>query len=198
MALAAGGCHTVALIYDGTVKAWGRANRGQLGDGTTATGKTRLSRRAGSPMQWLCRPGCPHRGPTLRRHSQDLGSKRLSPTGRWDRHGSIHPGHGKRDHHRSGRGGWQGNLVALLSDGTMKAWGDNCCGQLGDGTYHRSVHPCHGKRNHQCDRRGCRHAYTVALLSDGTFKTWGANYYGQLGDGTDHRSVHPCHGERDH
>jgi alpha-tubulin suppressor-like RCC1 family protein len=75
------------------------------------------------------------------------------------------------------------HTVALKSDGTVWAWGDNSWGQLGIGTNTTgrllpvkvltgAVAVAAGEIN------------SVALKSDGTVWAWGANGYGQLGDGT--------------
>ena len=73
---------------------------------------------------------------------------------------------------------------ALLSDTTVKCWGPNSRGQLGDGT--------HTWRLTAVAVRGLSGATAVsaggqsscALLADGTVRCWGDNEDGQLGDGT--------------
>jgi alpha-tubulin suppressor-like RCC1 family protein len=79
-------------------------------------------------------------------------------------------------------GGYQHSL-ALRSDGTVWAWGDNQYGQLGDGTrFDRHVPaPVHGISGVVAIAAGSHH--NLALRSDGTVWAWGANYTGQLGDG---------------
>ncbi|WNZ65855.1 hypothetical protein QEG98_05135 [Myxococcus sp. MxC21-1] len=73
--------------------------------------------------------------------------------------------------------------LALHSDGTLSAWGNNASGQLGDGTgttrYSRVV--VKGVDGVVDVRAGATH--TVALRGDGTVWTWGDNTFGQLGDG---------------
>ncbi|MEV4537924.1 cell wall anchor protein [Asanoa sp. NPDC049518] len=74
--------------------------------------------------------------------------------------------------------------LALLSDGTVKAWGSNEFGQLGDGT--RTSRPIPGSvaelSGVTAVAAGGR--FSLVLLRDGTLRAWGFNFSGQLGDGT--------------
>ncbi len=94
--------------------------------------------------------------------------------------------------------------LALLSNGTVVAWGENERGQLGDGTntgpnacvQFRGVHyeyeefrPCSatsvavsGLSGVTAIAAGGNHS--LVLLSNGTVMAWGVNGNGQLGDGT--------------
>ncbi|GAC1352336.1 MAG: hypothetical protein NVSMB1_14200 [Polyangiales bacterium] len=72
-----------------------------------------------------------------------------------------------------------------LTDGTVKCWGSNEMGQLGDGTHtDRALPTTVSALTGVAEIAiGARHA--CARLSDGTAKCWGRNYDYQLGDGTD-------------
>ena len=80
-------------------------------------------------------------------------------------------------------GGDQHSL-ALRSDGTVWAWGNDGWGQLGNGTYARSTIPVQvpGLTNVTAIAAGSLH--NLAVKSDGTVWAWGFNYYGQVGNGT--------------
>src|SRR5437762_10266468 len=73
--------------------------------------------------------------------------------------------------------------VALKTDGTVWAWGNNGWGQLGQGNYQSSTVPLQvpGLRGVRAIAAGALTG--LALQSDGTVKAWGFNYYGQVGDG---------------
>jgi alpha-tubulin suppressor-like RCC1 family protein len=74
---------------------------------------------------------------------------------------------------------------ALLSDGTVKCWGLNFAGELGDGTNnYNSNNPVSvsGISNAKAIAAGGSHS--CALLSNGTVKCWGRNEHGELGNGT--------------
>jgi alpha-tubulin suppressor-like RCC1 family protein len=80
--------------------------------------------------------------------------------------------------------------MALLSDGTVRVWGNNEYGQLGDGTttdrYSPVVVP--GLTNIRAVAAGIYSSY--ALSADGRLWAWGDNEYGQLGLGdTTNRTV---------
>jgi alpha-tubulin suppressor-like RCC1 family protein len=75
--------------------------------------------------------------------------------------------------------------LALLADGTVRAWGSNDHGQLGDGTRvdrRGPVAVCDLDRVVAIATSGGGHS--LALAADGAVHTWGLNAAGQLGDGT--------------
>jgi len=73
---------------------------------------------------------------------------------------------------------------AVLDDTTVKCWGDNSRGQIGDGSTQDRRKPVavQGLSSVTAVSLGTKHA--CALLQDQTVKCWGSNYDGQLGDGT--------------
>jgi alpha-tubulin suppressor-like RCC1 family protein len=84
-----------------------------------------------------------------------------------------------------------GNLdsLALKSDGTVWAWGDNTNGQLGDGTIVDKQAPVQvgGAQNPLTGAIAVASGeseYSLALKSDGTLWAWGSHLWGQLGLGS--------------
>jgi len=76
------------------------------------------------------------------------------------------------------------HCVLLAADGTLRTWGNNSSGQLGDGTTMQRAsasQPGSGASYAQVAAGGI---HTLALRADGTLWAWGDNYYGQLGTGT--------------
>lgn len=76
------------------------------------------------------------------------------------------------------------HVLALATDGTVWAWGDNTYRQLGDGTTtSRSVpRQIAGLTDVRSVSAGYR--YSLAVKLDGTVWAWGHNGYAELGDGT--------------
>jgi alpha-tubulin suppressor-like RCC1 family protein len=74
--------------------------------------------------------------------------------------------------------------LARLSDGTVRAWGHNGSGQLGDGTLTQRTSPITvtGLSNIVAVAAGASHS--LALDSSGVVWAWGLNAQGRLGDGT--------------
>ncbi len=70
------------------------------------------------------------------------------------------------------------HTVAVKTDGTLWAWGDNTHGQLGNGT------PLGLQIGSALASVAAGSNHTVSLTTDGTLWAWGDNSYGQLGDGT--------------
>jgi len=82
--------------------------------------------------------------------------------------------------------------VAIKSDGTLWAWGNNMHGQLGDGTTQDKLNPTQessAATNWSSVSAGGSH--TVAIKSDGTLWSWGKNNNGELGDGTTEDKLTP-------
>jgi len=77
------------------------------------------------------------------------------------------------------------HTVALKSDGTLWAWGDNRYGELGDGTESTKYTPIQeASKSTDWAHFDAGGGHTVAIKNDGTLWAWGLNNYGQLGDGT--------------
>jgi alpha-tubulin suppressor-like RCC1 family protein len=73
------------------------------------------------------------------------------------------------------------HALALLGDGTVRAWGYNKEGQLGDGTLLDRDRPVTVQGVSNAIAIGGGGAFSAALLADGTVTTWGSAAGGELG-----------------
>jgi alpha-tubulin suppressor-like RCC1 family protein len=78
--------------------------------------------------------------------------------------------------------------LALLSNGTVMAWGDNEDGQLGDGTGSNSDVPVTVHGLSEVVAITADQNSSLALLKNGTVMSWGYDGEGALGQGSDHPS----------
>ena len=79
---------------------------------------------------------------------------------------------------------------ALEAGGTVRCWGLNRLGQLGDGTYDKRLAPVavNGLTG-KVHSLAAGAAFTCALLADGSVQCWGSNEFGELGNGASGRSA---------
>ena len=75
--------------------------------------------------------------------------------------------------------------LALLSDGTVMAWGEQQSGQLGDGPSEDSDVPVPVSGLSRVTAIAAGGTGSLALLSNGTVMAWGGNSLGELGDGSE-------------
>jgi alpha-tubulin suppressor-like RCC1 family protein len=75
------------------------------------------------------------------------------------------------------------HACALIRDGSLRCWGANQFGQLGDGTPTNRLRPIPvaGLEHTASITVGPRH--TCALTSAGDLRCWGSNMAGEVGDG---------------
>ncbi|CAN3977488.1 RCC1-like domain-containing protein [Kitasatospora purpeofusca] len=202
VAVAAGDWHSLALLADGSIVAWGLNSSGQLGDGTT-------DNRAVPVLTGAANAVAVSAGAD---HSMALGTDGFVLTWGDNGHGQLGDGSttdrtrpyavclddfcDPRDQVIAIAGGGD-RSVALRREGTVMAWGENTVGQLGDGTTVDRGLPvwvCATGATAPCGSAGtvlggitaiaAGVGHTVALRSDGTLRAWGGNGFGQLGDGT--------------
>ena len=84
---------------------------------------------------------------------------------------------------------------AVMRDGTVKCWGSNTEGQLGDGTrVNKSVPTLVSGIDHSTLAKtavsvSAGTSHTCAVMGDGSMLCWGVNDYGQLGDNSTTRRL---------
>jgi alpha-tubulin suppressor-like RCC1 family protein len=83
------------------------------------------------------------------------------------------------------------HTCAILSNHTVRCWGSNFYGQLGDGTNDDSATPVTVAGITTATAISAGYDHTCALLSGGAGVCWGSNTYGQLGDPTSGDSPTP-------
>ncbi|MZH46415.1 MAG: hypothetical protein F3739_05230 [Nitrospinae bacterium] len=85
-----------------------------------------------------------------------------------------------------------GQTGALLEDQTVKCWGSNYAGELGNGTSGTSSSvPVTVQGINNAIAISAKSSNTCAVLADGTAQCWGDNSRGKLGDGTTSNSSTP-------
>jgi alpha-tubulin suppressor-like RCC1 family protein len=94
---------------------------------------------------------------------------------------------------QGGSNSGNGQTIVMLSDGTLRAWGNDKYGQLGDqGTKNQAapitIYPPVGVTYSSLASGG---ADSLAISSDGDLYGWGNSEYGQLGDGTTNTELQP-------
>lgn len=185
-ALSTGEYHSLALTTYGNLWVWGWNHYGQLGDGTLTT-RTK-------PISILTGVAALSGG-----DNHTLALKADGSLWAW--------GHNWYGQLGDGSSGWGMvrfvpiqvltgvvdmvaggyHSLALKSDGSLWAWGDNAHGQLGDGTTmpHHIPTQVHSQvLNGVVSALAAGENHTLALMADGSLWSWGENHYGQLGDGT--------------
>ncbi|MDT5270659.1 MAG: hypothetical protein QOH49_2845, partial [Acidobacteriota bacterium] len=191
VAISAGGGHNLALKSDGTVWAWGSNTNGQVGNGTyTQTiwdavqvgGLSNVKAVVAGPSYSLAikNDGTLWGWGASRQGSSQVGVLGLPPNS-FSTPTPVQIG-GITNVAAVAAGGT--HVVAIKTDGTLWAWGDNQYGQLGDGTNtaNATPHQLSGLSNVAAVSAGSEH--TLALRADGTVWSWGHNIGGALGDGT--------------
>lgn len=195
VAIAGGRDHSLAVRADGTVWAWGNNSFGEIGDGTTMR-RTTAVRVPGISTAVAVGAG--------RNHSLALlanGTVRA-----WGRNTSGQLGDGTTTQRTSpvAVSGLTGNpavrgvaagafhSVAVLADGTVRAWGEGGQGQLGRGRTADSWLPVPtSPALAGVVFVGAGRDHTLAVTAGGGLYAWGRNDFGQIGDGTTTNVLRP-------
>ena len=73
------------------------------------------------------------------------------------------------------------HVVAIHTDGTLWAWGNNSEGTVGDGTINQRAEPVMISPDTNWVSIAAGHNHSLALKADGTIWTWGSNFQNALG-----------------
>jgi hypothetical protein len=73
---------------------------------------------------------------------------------------------------------------ALLSDATVRCWGNNAAGQLGDATKINRNRPVNVPLSGLAKQISVGSTHSCAVIAGGSLQCWGSNAVGALGDGT--------------
>ena len=199
--LAVGANHVAVLLDDGSLRAWGRNDFGQLGDGTTTTRTTPIAV-----------PNFPPANTTITAIAAGgLHSAALLDDGRlytWGRNDFGQLGDGTETSRSTPTlvpnfplagttittiALGHDNSAVLLDDGSVHTWGRNGFGQMGDGSNDTTPTPVRGfpPTGTTITSLVAGGLHFAALLDDGSLHTWGYNAFGQLGDGSTTESDTP-------
>ena len=177
--------HSLALHGDGTVSAWGRNLGGEVGDGTTiqrnspvtVPGLTGVVAVAGG---YLFSMALKDDG-TVWSWGDNAYGKLGDGTGGLRQLTPVQVA-GLSGMSAIAAGSFHG--IALGGDRTVRTWGYNYYGQLGDTTTMNRSTPVQLPGLSAVVAISAGYGHSVALKEDGTVWTWGGNWAGQLGDGT--------------
>ena len=198
-AISAGGEHSLALLSNGRVMAWGKNANGQLGNHSTINSEV--------PVEVKEPSGAPLQGVTAISAGGEHSLALLSSGGRvmaWGKNASGQLGnHSTINSEVAVEVRELGGVTAIsaggehslarLSNGKVMAWGKNATGQLGNGSTTNSSMAVEVKElsglTVMAISAGGNHS--LARLSSGKVMAWGENADGQLGNGKTENSDMP-------
>ncbi|REE98345.1 ricin-type beta-trefoil lectin domain protein [Thermomonospora umbrina] len=190
-AVSAGDGFSVALTTDGSVWTWGDNSKGQLGDGTTTTRRT-------TPAKVPELDGLTVTAISAGRDGHVLAVLESGAVVAWGTGTSGQLGNGSDTNSTTpvlvtglsdvsttpgAIAAGYGFSTAVLTDGTVKTWGDGGFGQLGNGQTTDSDTPVNVSGITNATQVASGGGHSLALLSDRSVKAWGLGVSGQLGDG---------------
>jgi alpha-tubulin suppressor-like RCC1 family protein len=194
VAIAAGGQHSLALKNDGTVWAWGDNADGQLGIGNTITQTQPVQITALNGMVMVAIAAGGNHSLAVRddgtvwawgsNSNGQLGATTTQTCGTVSC--SMAPIQASGIVSATLVTAGDEHSVALKSDATVWAWGDNQAGELGTGTGQGGPTPVqvNGLTGVTAISSQANGKHSLALKSDGTVWAWGSNVSGQIGNGS--------------
>ncbi|MFY9264237.1 MAG: hypothetical protein WAO61_02230 [Solirubrobacterales bacterium] len=188
--------HSCALLSNGNVRCWGANNHRQLGTTVVPTPSSSVSISVPDLVNDVTQiaSGFDHSCAIRTNDSVvcwgansygQLGDGTITPTKGTETTESLG---GRAQEVATG----QEHTCALLTNGTVRCWGANTFGQLGNGTVTGSTRPVSVVGLPAAVNAITAGAYhTCALLADTTLRCWGRNDKGQLGNGTRDNASQP-------
>jgi len=184
--VSAGGYHTCALLSDHTVRCWGAGGSGELGDGTYDDSSVPVQATGISNAIAIS---------TGRNHTCALLSGGTVKCWGYNYYGQLGDGTYGSDSDSStpvlvsgitsaiAIDAGNSHTCALLFDHTVRCWGYNYYGQLGNNSTTNSSTSVQVSSITSATAIAAGGSHTCALLSNKTVKCWGYNGDGELGDG---------------
>ena len=195
-AVSGGGYHSLALKIDGTLYAWGKNDRGQLGIGSTDNETT--PQRVGDAGDWKTIAAGEDHSFALKIDGTlySWGSNSFGQLGNGE--SGVNSSDKSKDKTAPIQIGSDRNwqtisagvyyLVALKDTGALYTWGFNEYGKLGDGTTTNKNSPIQIGTGWKAVSAGDSHV--LAIKTDNTLHAWGYNRSGELGLGdTTNRNI---------
>ncbi len=189
-----------ALGVDGNVRCWGKGDRGQTGDGSTATADRLspvfVSGGAGAASAWELAVG----SDGVSGHAcvlRDTGAARCVGDGRQGQLGngalltSLTPSAVFALSGAVTLSSHANHTCALAGNGGVSCWGMNTRGQLGDGSYVQRTTPSAVRDLASAVDVGAGQNHTCAARHDGRVLCWGENTSWQLGQNTGSVTAYP-------
>jgi alpha-tubulin suppressor-like RCC1 family protein len=194
LSIAGGGYHSISGLADGTVRTWGSNSATQLGDGTNIDRYTPvLISSGGIGAVTRVFAGYQHSG-CLRVDSYVLtwGSNSNGQCNQPLSSGVVAiptftNNSGKPNNYRATGSGLGNHTLYIADDGTVRGWGSNQTGQLGNGAsaVNQVMAEVRATTNWSLDAIvaiDAGYSHSIALKADGTVWTWGSDNNGELGD----------------
>lgn len=187
VSISAGGSFSAAIKSDGSLWTWGDNRMGELGIGTVAILEKNTPTRVGTATNWAS---------VSTGSSHMIALKTDGSLWVWgmNNFGALGDGGAPLSRISPYRLGtdtdWKSisagtrYTIALKADGSLWGWGENRCGQLGDGSTIQRNAPVRIGTASDWASASAGLEHTLALKTDGSLWAWGSNEEGCLGDGT--------------